>query len=114
MASTPHLCGPLPSRTGDTLSAMSTFTVHCRCGEAFHVNDAAIGRHVVCRRCGSVTEVQRPAAAEPEKPRAQRRRSKRRDTARQASPSRQPLTVPRTGLARIVSWAVWAYLGAVV
>ena len=41
---------------------MATFTIRCKCGEPFHVDDAAIGRHVVCRRCGTVTEVQRPAA----------------------------------------------------
>ena len=93
---------------------MSTFTVHCRCGEPFHADDAAIGRHVVCRRCGNVTEIQRPAAAEPLKARAPRRRKKRRDQARSATPSRQPVLVPRTGLARVVSWIVWAYLVAVV
>jgi endonuclease/exonuclease/phosphatase (EEP) superfamily protein YafD len=92
---------------------MSTFTVHCRCGEPFHADDAAIGRHVVCRRCGNVTEIQRPAA-EPPKARAPRRRKKRRDPARPATPSRQPVLVPRTGVARIVSWVVWAYLAAVV
>ena len=92
---------------------MSTFTVHCRCGEAFHVNDAAIGRHVVCRRCGTVTEVERPSATEPQAP-SPRRRRRRRNSATSAPPSRQPLLVPRTGFARILSWAVWAYLGAVI
>ena len=93
---------------------MSTFTVHCRCGEAFHVNDAAIGRHVVCRRCGTVTEVERPSTTEPQAAPSRRRRRKRRNSATSAPPSRQPLLVPRTGFARILSWAVWAYLGAVV
>src|SRR6476646_5600502 len=97
---------------------MSSFTVHCRCGEVFHVNDAAIGRHVVCRRCGNVTEVTRPAVAEtradPTAARAPMRRRKRRHAARPATPSRQPMMVPMTVLARILSWAVWAYLGAVI
>jgi len=57
---------------------MATFTIHCRCGEPFHVDDAAIGRHVVCRRCGTVTEALRPAEPEHAPARAQRRRKKRR------------------------------------
>src|SRR5689334_21796204 len=91
---------------------MSTFTVHCRCGEPFHTNDAAIGRHVVCRRCGSVTEIARPASPEPPQ-QTPRRKRKRRDPAKSAPPSRQPVLVPKTGLARVLSWAVWAYLAAV-
>src|SRR5437763_5736429 len=93
---------------------MATFTIQCRCGEPFHVDDAAIGRQVVCRRCGTVTEVQRPAESAHAPPRAARRRRKRRNTGTSAPSSRQPVLVPRTGMARVLSWAVWTYLTAVV
>ena len=93
---------------------MPTFTVHCRCGEPFHVDDAAIGRHIACRRCGFVTEVQRSDESTPAPARAPRRRKRRRNTAMEAPPSRQPVLVPRTGFARVVGWSIWAYLGAVL
>jgi endonuclease/exonuclease/phosphatase (EEP) superfamily protein YafD len=94
---------------------MGTFTVQCECGERFHVEDAARGRHIRCRRCGRVIEIGEPPAAESTAKPTKRSRSKRR--ARPAAPSdgaRQPVLIPRTGATRLATYACWAYLAGVI
>jgi len=36
---------------------MASFTLDCRCGERYHVDDSQAGRQLVCRRCGNRLEV---------------------------------------------------------
>ena len=97
---------------------MSTFTVRCECGEQFHVEDAARGRHLRCRRCGRVMEVAGPSADATTSSAASRTRSKNdgrsAEPANQAGHARQPVLIPRTGAARAALYACWAYVAAVV
>lgn len=93
---------------------MATFTIQCGCGEPFHVDDAAIGRTVRCRRCGALVVVARPVASETAQVPAAKRRRRRHKSDTSATPTRQPLLVPRTGVARLLGFAIWAYLGAVL
>lgn len=93
---------------------MATFTISCRCGERFHADDASVGRHIACRRCGTVLQVARPADQAPQKGRRRRRKRSHHDAGTTGTPSRQPLLVPRTGAARVVAWLVWPYLAAVL
>jgi endonuclease/exonuclease/phosphatase (EEP) superfamily protein YafD len=94
---------------------MGTFTVRCECGEQFHVEDAARGRHIRCRRCGRVIEVAEPSsgAASPKPEGRARSRADARSTT-EARPARRPVLIPRTGAARVAAYACWAYLAAVV
>jgi endonuclease/exonuclease/phosphatase (EEP) superfamily protein YafD len=94
---------------------MSTITVRCRCGEQFHAEDSARGRHIRCRRCGRVIEVTgAPADAPPAKPAG---RTRWRNDVRPAAPAgeaRRPVLIPQTGAARMAAYACWAYLAAVI
>jgi vancomycin resistance protein VanJ len=94
---------------------MGTFIVRCDCGEQFHVEDAARGRHIRCRRCGRVIEVAgAPAEAASAKPDSRKRSKRSARPAADGEPARQPVLIPRTGVARAAAWVCWAYLAAVI
>jgi vancomycin resistance protein VanJ len=92
---------------------MPSFTIGCRCGEQFHVDDSAIGRRIVCRRCGRTLRVARP--------RSRRlafseflNRILKRDKDSKATRTRQPIVIPARGAARLIAYAVWAYGAALL
>jgi vancomycin resistance protein VanJ len=95
---------------------MASFTIECTCGERYHVDDAQIGRQLVCRRCGNRLEIRRPAessSAPPKSPRKARiRRSARRNKATSTPPSVQPVTIPQTFRWRLGAALGWGYLVA--
>jgi DNA-directed RNA polymerase subunit RPC12/RpoP len=98
---------------------MSTFTVRCECGEQFHVEDSARGRHIRCRRCGRVIAVEppttRPASTESApKPTTRARSSRSARPSPAAGDARRPVLIPRTGASRLATYACWAYLAVVV
>ena len=96
------------------IGGMSTITVRCTCGERFHAEDTARGRHIRCRRCGRVIEVTGPSsdAATPGAT-DHTRSSNRPRPAAQSGQARQPVLIPRTGAARLAAYACWAYLAVV-
>jgi len=60
---------------------MATFTLECRCGERYHVDDSQAGRQLACRRCGNRLDIRRPtepAQARPNTARKARIRRKSR------------------------------------
>jgi endonuclease/exonuclease/phosphatase (EEP) superfamily protein YafD len=97
---------------------MTTFTLDCRCGEQFHVDEANVGKQLRCRRCGNQLAIQRPAT--------QRRRTRRRTVepaqsrsssgqqgATKAAPISHEVVVPRPRHWRLAAAVSWGYLGAV-
>jgi endonuclease/exonuclease/phosphatase (EEP) superfamily protein YafD len=94
---------------------MSSFTIECKCGERYHVDDAQIGRSLRCRRCRRQLDIappKRPAAAE-EKPKTRRRsrRSSRQHGATDTTYQGHVVMVPRTARWRIAAVLAWGYLG---
>src|SRR5687767_1374235 len=92
---------------------MSTITVRCECGEQFHAEDTARGRRIRCRRCRRVIEVTAPSGATSSRPsgRTQSRNGAR--PATEGGTTRGPVLIPRTGAARMIAYACWAYLAVV-
>ena len=96
------------------IGGMSTFTVHCDCGEQFHAEETARGRHIRCRRCGRVIEVAgRSSGTASARPAGQPDSRNGARPAGRAGPARGPVLIPRTG-ARLAAYACWAYLAAVL
>ncbi|HEU4721304.1 MAG TPA: endonuclease/exonuclease/phosphatase family protein [Gemmatimonadaceae bacterium] len=92
---------------------MATFTIRCECGEQYHVDSSAIGRRIACRRCRQLVDVVAPGEPENPAPKVRRRRrsARQRDGASATTAPRQPVVIPRRGLARLLAVAVWGYLG---
>ena len=94
---------------------MASFTIECRCGELFHVDDSAVGRKIVCRRCGRTIRVARP--------RSQRVKGRfsellgritGRNGSSKATSTRQPIVLPARGAARLLPYLVWVYAAALI
>jgi len=96
---------------------MASFSLECRCGERYHVDDAQAGRQLICRRCGNRLEIRRPAETAPSPPRSaseakvRRRRSRRTRDNNQPS-SAYPVTIPRTRRWKVAAVLAWGYLAA--
>ncbi|MFL5618704.1 MAG: endonuclease/exonuclease/phosphatase family protein, partial [Gemmatimonadaceae bacterium] len=95
---------------------MAGFTLECRCGERYHVDDAQAGRQLACRQCGNRLEIQRPTETAQNQPNSVRkarirRRSRRQKDTNKAS-SRYPVTIPRTFRWKVAAVLAWGYLAA--
>jgi endonuclease/exonuclease/phosphatase (EEP) superfamily protein YafD len=93
---------------------MATFTLECRCGERYHVDDAQAGRRLACRRCGNLLAIERPketakgrqkSESRTRSARTSRPRSNTKETA-----SAYPVTIPRTFRWKVAAVLAWGYL----
>src|SRR5215204_1585560 len=94
------------------IAEMATFTVGCRCGEQFHVDESAIGRRIACRRCGSLVEVVRPPDTTTGPSRPSGRSSRRKENSK-APPSAHRIIIPHSRGSRVLGIVALAYLAAV-
>src|SRR5688572_16240048 len=97
------------------IGRMATFTLECRCGERYHVDDAHAGRQLACRRCGNRMEINRPteippANSIPPKVRIRRRQRRQKDT--KSTTAGHPITIPRTARWRLAAILAWGYVAA--
>jgi vancomycin resistance protein VanJ len=96
------------------IGRMASFTLECRCGERYHVDDSQAGRRLSCRRCGNLLAIARPSqAAQPRKEEVKRRKIRRssRPSGATTEPSSQyPVTIPRTLRRRVAAVLAWGYL----
>lgn len=99
------------------IGRMASFTIQCRCGERYHVDDAQRGRHLVCRRCGTRLEIVRPRESSEHRSAAaglmSRLRSRQQKNIKGPVPG-HPVTIPRTFRWRLAAALAWGYLAAAV
>jgi endonuclease/exonuclease/phosphatase family metal-dependent hydrolase len=94
---------------------MPSFTIGCRCGEQFHVDDSATGRKIVCRRCGRTFRVARPrSGGSLASISGFFGRAVRRNGSSKAAGTRQPIVLPPRGAARLIAYLVWAWVAALL
>jgi endonuclease/exonuclease/phosphatase (EEP) superfamily protein YafD len=96
---------------------MASFTILCDCGERYHVDDAAVGRRIACRRCGARLEVARPPVEPDRQPRSsarRKRRGERHEGATKASYIRHGIALPARRGRRLIMAVSSAYLAAVL
>jgi vancomycin resistance protein VanJ len=100
------------------IGRMASFTLECRCGERYHVDDSQTGRRLACRRCGNELEISRPRETAQLQPKWARRARVRRKSRPQRDieqpASRQPVTIPRTFRWRVAAVLAWGYLAFAV
>ena len=96
------------------IGRMASFTLECRCGEHYHVDDSQAGRRLACRRCGNLLAIERSSGTaetrRDEVKRGKRRRTSRPTGATNEPASAYPVTIPRTLRWRVAAVLAWGYL----
>jgi vancomycin resistance protein VanJ len=95
---------------------MASFTIDCKCGERYHVDDSQAGRQLACRRCGNRLEIRRRSEAASTILKSARKakirmRSRRHKNSNETS-SAHPIVIPQTLRWRIAAFFAWGYFAA--